>query len=385
MQKDFHYYAACCAAILAGYSPEESQRIGYSDQFTDCCTRSLLRKMRAPLSAVTTQVPSEMVNARTDILGLQDITRIWASFHFLPYDLGADLPGRPKGYRNKYRLICNPNGPLLAETVKLAKKAGNLQAAGLAMHVLSDTWAHRYFAGTPSLVINNTNEYFYEILPDGAERKVVFRHNPRLADDLENGCYLSSIYQENEHSVMNLGHGRAGHLPDYSFIRYRYLPSWGEYAEVVKDNPKDYYCAFAQMVYALRYLRGAEKEFRTDTYAFDLLRPWETEIRDILSRRQPNACADWKKFGEKLSGCEIPDFDAALFPEEYLSAPEKEKMNSGAGRFLLAAMAQKSMVTGRIFRSGNLLAGYSLDFGKKLRGIRDFYELLKIYQEGSRE
>ena len=384
MQKDFHYYAACCAAILAGYSAEDSIRIAYSDQFTDCCTRPLLRKMHAPLSAVTTQVPAEMVNARTDILGLQDITRIWASFHFLPYDLEADLPGKPKSYRNKYRLICNPNGPLLVETVNLAKKAGSLQAAGLAMHILSDTWAHRYFAGTPSLVINNTNEHFFEILPGGKERKILFRHNPRAADDLENSCYLSSVYQENESSVMNLGHGRAGHLPDYSFIRYRYLPAWGEYAEVVKDNPADYYHAFAQMVYALRYLRGAEPEFRTDTYAWDIVRPWETEIRDILGRRQPDACADWKRFGEKLAGCGLPDFDGDRFPEEYLAAPEGGKESSDAGKFLFAAMAQKSMITGRIFHSGSLLAGYSLDFGKKIRGIRDFYELIKIYQEGGR-
>ena len=28
------------------------------------------------------------------------------------------------------------------------------------MHVLADTWAHRNFAGTPSLVINNTTGYF---------------------------------------------------------------------------------------------------------------------------------------------------------------------------------------------------------------------------------
>jgi hypothetical protein len=34
------------------------------------------------------------------------------------------------------------------------------------------------------------------------------------------------------------------------------------------------------------------------------------------------------------------------------------------------------MVTNRIFRSGNLLAGYSVDFGEKgFRGIKDFKKL----------
>ena len=28
---------------------------------------------------------------------------------------------------------------------------------------------------------------------------------------------------------MNLGHGRAGHLPDYSFAHYRYQPAWGRF------------------------------------------------------------------------------------------------------------------------------------------------------------
>ena len=91
MQIDFHYYATYCAAILAGYSHEESLEICYSAQFVDCCSVSLLSGAGAPLAAATTQLQLEMVNARTDILGLQDITRIWASFHFLPYDLKADV------------------------------------------------------------------------------------------------------------------------------------------------------------------------------------------------------------------------------------------------------------------------------------------------------
>ena len=136
------------------------------------------------------------------------------------------------------------------------------------MHVLADTWAHRYFAGTPSLVINNTNYHFYEIMPDNSERAVKFRHSPSAPDDLEQGIYTNSIYQGNENSIMNLGHGRAGHLPDYSFMRYRYLPAWGDYEEVVKDNPTEYYCAFCQMIRAMQYLRGEKDRFAKEEYAW---------------------------------------------------------------------------------------------------------------------
>ena len=179
MQEDFHYYATYCAAYLAGYTHEESMDICYSAQFVDLCTKTLLSKLGAPQDAATTQLQLELADVRTDILGLQDITRIWASFHFLPGDLNAKTEKKfGKRFLRKYRLICKPNGELLRDTVNLAKGRG-VQAVGLAMHILADTWAHRYFAGTPSLAINNTNYYFYEYVPDGdgfRERKIDFNH-----------------------------------------------------------------------------------------------------------------------------------------------------------------------------------------------------------------
>ena len=380
MQKDFHYYATYCAAYLAGYSHEESLDVCYSAQFVDLCSRTLLSRLKAPLSAATTQLQLELMDARTDPVGLQDITRIWASFHFLPRDLYAERKRCSRRYLSKYRLICGPNGDLLVDTVKLAGGA-SLQAVGVAMHILADTWAHRCFAGTPSLVINNTNEYFYELIPDGdgfSERPVTFRHNPSAADDIDAGAYTNSIYQVSEHSIMNLGHGRAGHLPDYSFIRYKYLPAWGDYEEIVKDNPSDYEHAFRQMVYAMKYLRGSVGAFEKDTYDTESVSPYEDEIRAILRKRQLDACEDWKAFGEKLSGREIADFDLEQYQAEYAQAPDARKNETFLGKFFLAALAQKSMVTNKIYRSGNLRAGFSVDFAKKgFRGIRDFRELVE--------
>ena len=156
MQEDFHYYATYCAAFLAGYDHGESLKIAYSAQFVDLCTRTLLAKIKGPLSAATTQMQLELMDARTDPVGLQDITRIWSAFLFLPRDLYAGKQKCSKGYLDKYRLICGPNGDLVVKTVELAK-GKPLEVVGIAMHVLADTWAHANFAGTPSLVINNTN------------------------------------------------------------------------------------------------------------------------------------------------------------------------------------------------------------------------------------
>ena len=388
MQKDFHYYATYCAAILAGYSHEESLAVCYSAQFVDLCSRTLLESLKAPRAAATTQLQLELMDARTNPVGLQDITRIWASFHFLPRDLYAVRKRCSRLYLSKYRLICGPNGDLLVDTVRLAS-GRSLQAVGIAMYILADTWAHRYFAGTPSLVINNTNRYFYELIPNGdefTERPVVFRHKTSAPDDLENSAYTSSVYQFNENSIMNLGHGRAGHIPDYSFIRYRYLPAWGDYSEIVKDNPADYECAFRQMVCAMKFLRGAADTFEKETYDTQSVAPYEEEIRSILQKRQADACEDWKAFGEKLSGCEIPDFDLKCYQQEYLDAPEDGKDDTFLGKFILAALAQKSMVTNKIFRSGNLRAGISVDVSVKgFRGIRDFYRLVSKEQGEQRK
>ncbi len=380
MQEDFHYYATYSAAVLAGYSHEESLTIAYADMLTDHCTETLLKKLNAPVSAATTQMQTELINTRTDLIGLQKITRIWASFHFLPYDLNAVYPGKqnpPRRYMNKYRLICRPNGPLVEETVRLAK-GQSLQAAGIAMHVLADTWAHSYFAGTPANVINNVSDYFFEIR-GGESVPVRFRHNPTVPDDPEQGLYTGSVHQENENSIMNLGHGRAGHLPDYSFCRYRYLPVWNRYEEIVKDNPSEYYHAYCQMISAMQYLRGEADSFTNGTYAEDAAAPYKDRITGILEKRQLNACQDWKAFGEALSGREIPEFDLDRYQQEYEDAPESERDDTFLGRYFLGALAQKSMVTHRIYESGNLLAGFSVRYSR-FRGNRDYRKLEKLFR-----
>ena len=122
MQKDFHYYATYCAAILAGYTAEESFTIAYSAQFVDLCSYTMLKSLGAPVSAATTQQQLEMMDAENDRISLQNIKRIWASFHFLPKDLYATKEKKcSKRYLDKYRLICGPNGDLVSKSVMLAK------------------------------------------------------------------------------------------------------------------------------------------------------------------------------------------------------------------------------------------------------------------------
>ena len=117
--------------------------------------------------------------------------------------------------------------------------------------------------------------------------------------------------------------------------------------------------AFCQMVYALRYLRGSVPSFETDVYDTEIIAPYKCEIDEILNRRQLSASADWKALGERLSGRVIEDFHVREHQQEYMDAPEEEKEQTVLGKFIAAALLQKSMVTNSIFSTGNRLAGIS--------------------------
>ncbi len=377
MQADFHYYATYCAAYLAGYSHKEALDLCYSAQMVDCCTKTFLKSINASIHAATSQTQAELVDMRSDVISLQDITRIWASFHFLPKDLYVKVPHSTRNYRNKYRLICGPNGSLVTDTIELAK-GRSIQAAGIAMHVLADTWAHYNFAGTPSLVINNTDNNFSEIMEDGTIRPISFKHSPGASDDIEKGVFNSTVFNMGETNILNLGHGHAGHLPDYSYIRYKYMPAWDNYRECLKDNPSDYRKAFCQMIYAMKYLRGANEVFELNTYDEETIAPYEERIMSILTKRQEDASSDWKAFGEELSGQNIPDFDVNTHVASYKNALPEDRDTSFLGKFIIASLSQKSMITNKIYRSGNILAGFSVEYDKKgFGGIKDYLKLVK--------
>ena len=156
---------------------------------------------------------------------------------------------------------------------------------------------------------------------------------------------------------MNLGHGRAGHFPDYSFARYKYLPAWNDYGETLKDNPSDYIKAFSQMIYALKYLNGKNDTFETDQYDYEAIAPYRDRLKEIIEKRQLIASKDWKAFGESLSGEEIPNYDIGKYQGKYISSSTNEKKSTFLGKFLESAKAHKSMIADKIAKSGNPLAG----------------------------
>ena len=140
--------------------------------------------------------------------------------------------------------------------------------------------------------------------------------------------------------------------------------------------------AFCQMICAMRYLRGDIENFETDTYDEETVNPYRERITEILTKRQLDASEDWKAFGEELSGQDIPDFDVNRYASEYMHAEDKD--DTFLGKFILAALSQKSMVTNKIFSSGNSLAGFSIDYQKKgFGGIKDYMKLVMEKRDNS--
>ncbi len=106
-----------------------------------------------------------------------------------------------------------------------------------------------------------------------------------------------------------------------------------------------------------RYIRGDIPAFEKYRYDTEKIAPWADEIRSIIAKRQLNAYDDWKALGEKMSGCVIDELDINRYQGENMDAADKE--NTFPGKFFKAAIAHKSMVTNRIYSTGNKLAGIS--------------------------
>ena len=82
-----------------------------------------------------------------------------------------------------------------------------------------------------------------------------------------------------------------------------------------------------------------------------------------------------------MSGKEFAPFEIEPAAVEYIDAGE-DRDNTALGRYVKAALAQKSMVTNKVFKSGNLLCGYSVNYEEKgLKGIKDYFKLLELHNE----
>ncbi|WP_440946911.1 DUF6765 family protein [Methanosarcina sp. T3] len=289
MDKDFHYYGTYVAACYAGYSAREAQTIAHAAQYVDDSVHRLLINQGdygidfqpIPTCHTTGELGWTTVGSGPS---LSELHQVWILFHFLPGNYESQTLSDPNAssrmreytgpqhdsfpsvfpvkswdYNDKakleFRLLCLPESPMAMAMINdiINKHVGQpyeTHLIGLRMHVLADTAAHAYYAGTPAWHVNDAGAKVYD-LTSNPKKEV-----PWLPiSGGEQSTPSTTIYYD---SIFYLGHGRMGSVPDYPWIRYEYSPKWSS-TSIIKDNPVEYLKIFKQMVTALKCIKERKR------------------------------------------------------------------------------------------------------------------------------
>lgn len=316
MNLDFHYYATYHAARIAGFEEWQAQEIANSAQMVDELTPALVneRKLKAEDYTITCQDVTDNVLDEFHMLSdeygetLQKIRKVWVPFHFLPGNLPneqirveylgkkdwAGIKYQETGAardKRDFQCMCCPNSKLVTEmirdTVEVAKREEGkgkfdiLQLIGIRMHVLADTWAHQSFVGSPNYWINDVS--------DVQSGETEIKHN------------WTSTPGASNYEITYLGHGRIGHLPDYGYAQYSYLPKWSS-VKIEVNNEQRFLSAFDQMVKAMKCI------FEDQTFAITNSRDeyMTDEIRDAITFRakdEKEIYQHWERFTDIAPFC----------------------------------------------------------------------------------
>lgn len=336
MNKDFHYYATYTAARLAGYDFESSQTIAHAAQYVDDSDMSMLKRDTNNYY-ITDFEPIPTVQSNMEILksdtnwcekNLNVTTRTWPAFHFLPgnYEENAKLysgPQNDKGYTDywqfdmeaeeQFKLLCLPNSRLVKDMINdiiinHSGKAHELHMIGLRMHVLADTWAHMYYAGIPAWFINTVEKPVYNVTHPKRE---LIKWNQAWPLTTRYNLNMATPNMPSYNSYVYLGHARMGHVPDYPWIKYQYIPQWSSQA-IIKDNTQDFMSAFTQMVEAMYCIKN-RLPFDVNLYSRNISTNNIEIITQILSTEELDQCQTWKN---KISNIIINNMPLRV-PEDY--------------------------------------------------------------------
>ncbi|NJD76344.1 MAG: hypothetical protein FIB08_04515 [Candidatus Methanoperedens sp.] len=310
MNLDFHYYGTYVAARLAGYDKDPAQTIAHAAQYVDDSNESMLKDSLghyyiSDFSPIPT-VQSMWDMAKKDIFwseeALNKIADIWVPFHFLPGNYGKNTnikqytgPQTDSGslYRwtfddestKQFKMLCQPNNLIVKTMINdiiLNHKNNDytLHLAGMRMHVLADTWAHMFYIGMPAWFINDALEDVFIVNGTAKTPYKWLRVWPwdDSTDIIHGDTATPNMLAYN--SVVYLGHGRMGHLPDYPWYKYEYTPRWSK-NPITKDNTSYFLQAFKQLTKALECIKN-NTIFDINSYA-DLPAETENVIKKILS------------------------------------------------------------------------------------------------------
>lgn len=351
MNQDFHYNATYFAAALAGYSHDESLVIAHAAQFVDDCTAEVMPHNpyvhQIPTCEDTTMLLGHTVNpfpySESDI---GNRLRVWSYFHFLPGNLDLSFPYEgpreqissekvrwcffPTG-ADAFRLLCLPNSPLALEMInrlvtEVPRTPFPLERIGLSMHVLADTWAHSFFSGTPHQC---TNDVIHSLglheFHNGSlnEMNCVQSVGDKICDDKPDMHLYGVVKVDSTRfaSPLYLGHGRAGHLPDYAYCDYHYVPFWkselpNHLRHHNKNNQVYFLSAFKQLVAAMKAIRSGTP-YKKGQEEGILNKEIEADIKRILAIRTIDLSSEWNKLILKYCNQNLQAYDAKAWINAY--------------------------------------------------------------------
>lgn len=342
MHKDFHLYGTFLAAILAGYSVGESERIAFAAQKVDEFDQN-----RSKTSYTITEMYRTTIEAVRDIYldrenrsydRLVDMSHTWMLHHFMP----AKVVGPGSSITTiSEDLACGYGTPMAQINQDLIDSENvTPERLGLTMHVLADCFAHEGFCGMTCYNPRIAEEICIRYKDEEASLRIK-EHVPVFWSWMLSGAFY-------------FGHGSAGHLPDLSWARYSFSWKYGTKRTLqYRDNPEQFDKAFRNMVQVLRACcRGRE----TVKYGFDeqTVQNWLIEMAELEARKRCNtiwwnravdkAMVEWLKKSGKLDAPWIgsPELDIQIvrrYSEDVseLTTKVEPEYNSIPGRALLSA------------------------------------------------
>lgn len=243
---------------------------------------------------------------------------------------------------------------------------------GVRAHVIADTWAHQDFNGLDS-VLNTYWDVDYDPASwsplklgygrqgiDYNDGTVGWRNRVLSGFSATVGKYpvvfsaMGAIFgggpvqgiSENLEAAPNgtsyLGHGWMGHLPDFSFVKFRYKPCWADPKEppLERDNPREFRSAWTELVSMFhqsagqgqlkldeRFKTGLHKAIKAIETPFDLERheparafsamAWQQSFGDL-----PSALPDAKAEPDQrtvLDGMVEKTWNPSRFGDDYIN------------------------------------------------------------------
>ena len=213
---------------------------------------------------------------------------------------------------------------ILKNTANLARF--KLILLGVRAHVIADTWAHQDFCG-----ISNVFNTYWDVNYDPSSWDPRKWGYGRQSIDYDDGTTSgwknqvlsggNKIFAKNLEAVPNgtsyLGHGWMGHMPDFSFVKFRYKPCWADpKTAVVRDNPQEYQSAWLELVSLFSQAKGGgqikptDKNFKPDLDKALKAIKSSCKLSDSGTGRKSSATAWTSTFGDLPAIGDQIDVDA---------------------------------------------------------------------------